>query len=118
MHGLTAEDRIRPGEVDIFKYAHVAAGALAVVPEGPHLALFHHDDLTRVQLPLKFRPHGAQGAGFGGKHDGIAPAAHAQRPEAPGVPGGNELAGGHDDERERPMQMAGGRATASSAEGQ
>ena len=77
MHGLTAEDRIRPGEVDIFKYAHVAAGALAVVPEGPHLALFHHDDLTRVQLPLKFRPHGAQGAGFGGKHDGIAPAAHA-----------------------------------------
>ncbi len=101
---LTAEYRVRPGEVDVLKDAHVAGGSRAVLPDGAYPVPAGHYDLTRLQIPLEGGPHGGEGAGLGGEDHRLAPAAHAQRPEVPGVPGGDELLGRHDDEGEGTAQ--------------
>ena len=63
-----------------------------------------NDDLSGQQVPLKHGAHRVQRAGFGGKDDpSVLPPAHAQGPEAVGVPGGDELCGRGDDQRIGPL---------------
>ena len=80
----------------------------AVVPDGAHLAVLHHHNLSGLQFPLYLAPHAGDGAGLGGEQDGIPLPAHAQGTEAPGVPAGDELPGRHDQQGESPLQIPGG----------
>ena len=82
----------------------MAGGDRAVLPDGAHSVTAGHYNLTRLQIPLEGGANGGEGAGLGGEDHRVAPTAHAQRPEAPGVPGGDELLGRHDDEGERAAQ--------------
>ena len=104
---LPGDHRVGAGEVDILKDAHVGQSP-AVVPDGAHLAVLHHHDLPGLQFPLQFAPHAGDGAGLGGEQDGVPLPAHAQGAEAPGVPAGDELPGGHDQQGEGPLQIPGG----------
>ena len=65
---------------------------------------------TWVQLPLELGAHGVEGAALGGEDHRIPPAAHAQGTEAPGVPDGDELLGGHDQQGEGAPQALHGPA--------
>ena len=91
-HAGTVHHRIRPGKVDILKYAQAfghfsAMSPLAVNPLGIHR---HH--LAGSNVPDKFCSHRIQGTGLRGKADGPFPGfTHAQRAKALGISGGDKL---------------------------
>ena len=97
MDALAADGGVRPGKVDVFKNAQVSAARRWRL-DSAHLPVLHRHDLAGAQLPLEPGPHRVQGAALGGEHHDLSPAAHAQGPEAPRVPGGHQLPGRHDDE--------------------
>ena len=95
---------IGPRKVDKLKHAHAPSGGIAVAPVQLDPISGDNDDLAGQQIPLKHGAHRVKGAGFGGKHDLPAgPPAHAQGPEAVGVPGGDELSGRGDDQGIGPL---------------
>ena len=71
---------------------------------GLDAGLVRHHDLPGQDVPLEPGADGVQGAGLGGEHHAPVPkSAHAQRPEAVGVPDGDELGGGGDHQGVGPL---------------
>lgn len=61
-------------------------------------------DLARLDIPQKLRADAVEGAALRGEGIAVLRFADAQRPEAVGVAGGDQLFGGHDDERIGPLE--------------
>ena len=98
------DDGVRPGKVDELKHAQALFRLSAVGVDGLHAGLVRHHDLPGQDVPLKLGADGVQGAGLGGEHHApVLQAAHAQRPEAVGVPDGDELGGGGDHQGVGPL---------------
>src|SRR5699024_5994985 len=97
---------VGPGKVDVFKHAHLAGLAAAVVLDAAQAVGVGHHDLAGFHVPQQGGAHGVQGAALAGKSV-AAPrqGADAQGPVAPGVPHRDQLGGGHDDQAVGPFQL-------------
>ncbi len=73
--------------------------------DAPGPVLIHYDNFPRLHLPDIGGPQGIQGAGFGAEEPAFPQLAHAQGPEAVGVPDGDELLGGHDNQGVGPPEL-------------
>ena len=101
----TVDNGIRAGKIDVFKNAQLFRRRAAVGCVGMDAGLIKGENLTGQQIPLKLRAHSMKGAAFRG--DNVGAVLHfsvAQRAEAMGIPHGDELGGGHHDQRKSALQ--------------
>ena len=103
------DHRIGPGKIDELEYAQPARHAAAAAPVRAHAGGVRRHHLAGLDIPQKLRAHRVQGAALGGEDDHpVLPAAHAQGPEAEGVPGGDQLRRGGDHQGVGPLQLVHG----------
>ena len=94
---------VRTGEVDILHRAHLAALVHRVVAAADTLPVDRHD-LARLDVAHELGTQHVERAGFA-RHDiAVAQPADGQRTQAVFVQAGVNAVGGHDQERERPLQ--------------
>lgn len=89
----TVDHRVRPGKVDKLKHTQAALGLAAVGPYAPQAGLVGDDDFAGFHIPEEVGADGVQSAALRGEHIAAVQSTDAQRPEAVGVPGGDQLAG-------------------------
>ena len=101
------DDGIRAGKVDVLEHAHRVGGGAAVILDAAQTVVVSDDDLTGLDVPYEFGADGVQGAALAGKGPAgtIGQLADAQRAEAVGVTGGDQLGMGHDDQRIRALDV-------------
>ena len=111
MHAGAVHHGIGPGEINVLKHAQAGLAFAAVLPDGADAPPLENHDLARVHVPDQGGAHGVQGAAFAGQDEpAVRPHAVAQGAEAVGVPGGDELAGGHDHQGIRALDLVHGAA--------
>ena len=105
VNGGPVDDGVRPGEVQVLEHADGLGPGAAVAGQGAHPLLLKDQDLPGHHVPDELGSHCVQRAAFRGHHIGpVLGDPVAQRPQAEGVPGGQELGGGHDHQGVGPLE--------------
>ena len=91
-------DGVRAGEVNVFKDAQRAGALAAVGGYAAQTALVRDDDLTGAYVPHELCADAVQRAALGGKDPAVSQPSDAERPEAMGIPDGDQLLGRHNDQ--------------------
>ena len=91
MNGFPLDYRVRPGEINKFKYASVGL-SFTMGANTAHPVFIHYYDFSRFYIPDKYRSDAVQRTGFGSKNNlALRQTAHAQRPKAGSIPGSDEF---------------------------
>ena len=106
------DDGVGAGKVDVLKHAHGVGSGAAVILDAAQTVVVSDDDLTGLDVPHEFGADGVQRAALAGKGPAgtVGQFADAQRAEAVGVAGGDQLGVGHDDQRIRALNVVHGAA--------
>ena len=100
MNADPLNDRIRTGKVDMLKDAEFLGSGAAVPLIAMNAAAVNGQDLAGKNIPYDFRTYRMESAAFGSHYIGaVSHLPIAQWTETMGIPDGDQLRGGHQNQR-------------------
>ena len=111
MNGDSVQDRIRPGEIDVFKDAMTRFCFSAVFPPGLNAVFAEDQDFARFHIPDHLRSHRMQGAAFRSDDPGsVRRLSITQRAESVRIPCADQFLRRHQHKGVSALQLFHGTA--------